>query len=193
VAEHGIAEDEPARIEIAVQKYRREQEQQRQRRSRRRWILLIFAAVILGPCCCCGIFIYGETNLPAEIAMRLTKYPGAQKIKVSRYFGGSAPVSFDYHIYWTEDSVSSVIDHYEKVFPHFEQDTEPEWWSRLHEEVYPVFYRSSGFLDMTILVLDAEQGSKWIPVTSNFWVEIPDDSPHTGTLIVVAFFTTHLD
>ena len=194
MAEHSTVEDNPAKIEIAVQKYRREQDQQRQRRSRRRRILLIFSAMFLCPCCCYGIFFYAETNLPAEITTRLTKYPGAKGIEHVQYRAGSAPATFDYYVFWTDDSVSSVMNHYEKLFPQFEQDAEPEQWSKISEEDYPVVFSSySDFLDMTILVLSADQGREWLSsVPFHDWVKIPDDAPRKGTLIVVAFYTSYL-
>jgi hypothetical protein len=189
MANQGTAEEKPARAEAAVREYRRTRRRWT-RRTRNLLILLTVVTVALLPCCCCWYAVFGIVkNYPARVVMRLTKYPNAQLISKDTYVGGNDLVYHYWYIYWTKDSVSDVIDHYEKFFPQFEQVGVPFAWKEKYpgKGEYPMIFESDyDPVDMIIYVEDADQTNRrfdWV------WaIPIPDDVPRTGTVFMIAFW-----
>jgi hypothetical protein len=190
MAKYDSTEDTLAKIEEEVLKYRRGRRRRRILSRRGRNLAIVLAVTLLPCCCCCGILYNSWENVPVKVLAWFTKYPGAKKIEADSYAPGSAPLFYQWIIYWTEDSVSDVIDHYEKVFPQFEQTGAP---SGSRVEDYPVTFRSYyDPLDMAILVLDADQANRRVAYDPHFWVSVPADAPRTGTLIVIMYYSVAL-
>jgi hypothetical protein len=194
MGEYDTTQDRLAKIEEEVLKYRRGRCRRRIRKHPRAtcFTLLVFASLLV--CCCSCLIIYdSKDSIPVRALVWTTKYPGAEKVEKSSYRPGSDPLIYRWYIFWTADSVSDVIDHYEKVFPEFEQAGAPAGSADSLVDNYPVTFRSYyDPLDMVILVIDADQPDRWVAYNPHFWVFVPDDAPRTGTLIVIMYYSVAL-